>query len=431
MNREILRLAIPNIISNISIPLLSTVDTALMGHLSAAHLGAVGLGTMLFNFIYWNFGFLRMGTTGLCAQAFGERNDEKIKYILFRSCIVAIGIAGMLILFQRPILELGKDILNAADITDPLITAYFNIRIWAAPASLALYSLLGWYFGMQNAWIPLVITVAINVINIVLSYIAVRHLGMGIEGVAWGTVIAQYSGMLIALVFLFIKYRIYIRISIDRLFSQNQEWLKFLRVNADLFIRTVGLTFAFGFFYSQSSEEGTLVLAANIILLQFLNWMSYGVDGFAYAAESLIGKYVGAGNRDRLILALKRSFQWGGGLALLFAIFFFFSGNWIISIFTEDQGVHDLAYRQMYWIVILPLIGFVCYIWDGIYIGFTASKEMRNSMILALFIYLFVYYFTMNLWTNAIWIAFVLFMAGRGLIQSVIWFKSPVFRIAK
>ena len=301
MNKEILRLAIPNILSNISVPLISSVDTALTGRLSDLHLGAVGVGAMIFNFVYWNFGFLRMGTTGMTAQAFGAKNDADIIHTLGRAFLVVSIVAALLIVLQVPIAEVSFKLMNISERQYPFIAEYFYIRIWAAPATLALYGFMGWFFGMQNAIYPLILTIVINVVNIICSVFFIKYLGLEVEGVAYGTVIAQYVGLLLAIVLFFFKYRYLLNHLSTAAILKWEELHQFLSINGDIFIRTFCLTFAFGFFYSQSSVGGEELLAVNVILLQFLNWMSYGVDGFAYAAESLVGKYKGAKENENLV----------------------------------------------------------------------------------------------------------------------------------
>ncbi|MEO1711847.1 MAG: MATE family efflux transporter, partial [Bacteroidota bacterium] len=318
MNREILRLAIPNIISNISVPLLSTVDTALMGRLSELHIGAVGVGAMIFNFIYWNFGFLRMGTTGLTAQAFGEENRANIILTFVRALLVAGTLAAILLLTQYAVDPLARQLMNVGGEQGDLVKEYFLIRIWAAPASLGLFALMGWFFGMQNAVFPLILTVSINVVNIVASYYFVTVLQWEVAGVAWGTVIAQYMGIVLGFILFFIRYRSYWN---DLILPAILAWSalrRFLVLNMDIFLRTLCLTFVFAFFYSQSAKDGALVLAVNTILMQFLNWMSYGVDGFAFAAESLVGKYKGKKDESGTLRAIRLSFIWG----MVFAVFF-------------------------------------------------------------------------------------------------------------
>ncbi len=418
MNKEILRLAIPNIISNISVPLLSTVDTALMGRMSEVHLGAIGLGTMLFNFLYWNFGFLRMSSTGLTAQAYGRKDEEAIIHNLLRALIVA-GILGILMLvFQKQIGALGMQLLNATGEQHQLVAQYFYIRIWAAPATIGLYAIMGWYFGMQNSIFPLILTVFINIVNIVLSFYFVRQMGWEISGVAYGTVIAQYSGFVLAFVLFLLKYRSYLSHRKLATLLAAKPLLHFLNINKDIFIRTLCLTIVFAFFYSRSAMGGAMMLAVNVILLQFLNWMSYGVDGFAYAAESLVGKYKGAENTQAVYKAIRYSFGWGMVLATLFTLSYWIFGEAIMGIFTDQQEVIAAARPYFFWILILPLVGFACYVWDGIYIGLTASKAMRDSMLLALFLFGVTYYFiTPYFPIHGLWFALLVFLGVRGLFQ--------------
>ncbi|WP_235299081.1 MATE family efflux transporter [Portibacter marinus] len=422
MNKEILRLAIPNIISNISIPLLSSVDTALMGHLSALELGAVGIASMIFNFVYWNFGFLRMGTTGMTAQAFGQKNEQEIAALLQRSLLLSFGIAFAIILLMTPIGSAASYLMNVTTEQQSFVDDYFYTRIWAAPATLGLYALLGWYFGMQNAKVPLLITVFINLVNIAASYYFVRIEDYGIKGVAWGTVIAQYLGLFLSIGIIIYQYGRFLKSIPVKILLARKKIKRFLNVNRDIFIRTICLTFAFGFLYSQASLKGELFLAANVILLQFLNWMSYAIDGFAYAAESLVGKYFGANDRQNTKKSIKYIFYWGLSFAFGFTLLFWLGGDAIIRIFSNQDDVINKANEMLVLVIILPLISFACYIWDGIYIGLTASKSMRNAMILATAIYLGIY-FGLDLLTgqSMIWLAFIIFMGARGLIQTALY----------
>lgn len=428
MNREILRLAIPNILSNISVPLLSTVDTALMGRLTELHLGAVGLGAMIFNFIYWNFGFLRMGTTGMAAQAYGAEDAEAIAATLGRALLVALLLAVLILLLQRPLAELSFGLLNVSEAQLPLVREYVYIRIWAAPATLGTYVLFGWLFGMQNAIYPLILTIFSNLINMVLSWWLVHELGMETAGVAYGTLIAQYAGFLLAAALVIYKYRTYLRLIHLKLLLHWEALRQFLSVNSDLFIRTFCLTFAFGFFYSRSALDGAMVLAVNVILLQFLNWMSYGVDGFAYAAESLVGKYAGKKNKAQTRAMIRRSFVWGMGLAAAYALLYGLAGNHLLRIFTDQADVIQAAQPYLFWMALFPLLSTPCYIWDGIFIGLVASKAMRNSMILALAIFLLAYYPLQAAWGNhGLWAVLLLFMVARGGIMQWVFHRQQRF----
>lgn len=426
MNREILRLALPNIISNISVPLLSSVDTALMGRLSELHLGAVGLGAMVFNFLYWNFGFLRMGTTGITAQAYGRNNTGAMANSMGRALLLGWLLAAALLLLQIPLSMLGLWAFQVEGAQTKLVETYFYIRIWEAPATLGLYVLMGWFFGMLNVWYPLLLTIVVNCINIAISYFLVQHLEWGISGVAWGTVIAQYSGLLLGLLLFYFRYGRTMLPEIRLPALIDPEALRhFFQINRDIFLRTLALTFAFGFFYSQSSGQGELILASNIILLQFLNWMSYGVDGFAYAAESIVGKYAGASKPLQVRRAVQHIFLWGMGLALMFSALYGFGGELLLRVFTNQQPVISTAIPYLVWMIWLPIIGTPCYLWDGIFVGLTASQAMRNSMLLALAVFLLSWFLLASAWGNhGLWLALLLFLGARGAFQTVQYFSK-------
>jgi len=424
-NKEILKLAIPNIVSNVSIPLLSTVDTVLMGGLSMRHLGAIGIGTMIFNTLYWNFGFLRMGTTGMTAQAYGAEDRRKISDLLYRGIFISLVIAILILLFKEIFFDACIYLFNMESESVSYVRSYFNIRIWAAPATLGLYVLLGWLFGMQNATLPLIITILINIVNIIASYYAVKVLNLDMKGVAIGTVIAQYVGLLITLFFIIWKYSTWLTKESIKTILKVEELLAFLKINGDIFLRTVCLTFVFSFFYSQSFKLGAIVLAANVILQQFINWMSYGIDGFAYASESLIGKYKGANDENELRKVLKLSFYWGGAVALLFSAVFYFFGHEIMLYFSEDPEALALADELFVFLWIFPIIAFASYIWDGIYVGLLASRSMRNSMGLSLMVFLIVFY-SMTPSANGyhIWFALCIFLIARAVFQTILYIRS-------
>lgn len=425
VNKEILRLAIPNIISNISIPLLSTVDTMLMGRLSELHIGAVGVGAMIFNLIYWNFGFLRMGTTGITAQAFGKKDHSDIMQTLSRAMLVAMILAFVIMLLQVPFAHLTFSLMNISEAQYPLVEDYFFIRIWAAPATLGLFAMMGWFFGMQNAIYPLIVTIFINVINIILSYVFVKIYHWDVAGVAWGTVIAQYAGILLCFFLFMGKYKNYLSHFNQKAMLEVKALTQYLTINRDIFIRTFCLTFAFGFFYSQSSDAGEMVLAANVILLQFLNWMSYGVDGFAYASESLVGKYEGAKDQLNLRKAIRLSFVWGMVLAAGFSLTYLIFGENLLHIFTDQEDVIQASTPFLFWMMLFPILSTPCYIWDGVYIGLTASKAMRDTMLLSLTVYILFYFLLKNEFGNhGLWAALLIFMVARGLIQWIYFEKK-------
>ncbi len=390
-----------------------------MGSLSINHLGAIGLAAMIFNFFFWNFGFLRMGTTGMVAQAYGADDKSEQQQLLSKGIIVALGLALLILLLQKPIGHISLYLLGVGSEHAGLVWDYYNIRVWSAPATLVTYCLFGWFFGMQNSVIPLVATIVTNVSNIIISYYFVVILQWDIKGVAFGTVLAEYLGVLILLAFLYKRYDFKI-FTLPELFG----WSNFFSVNRDLFFRTIALTSAFAFFYRQSSLSGELILAVNVVLLQFLSWMSYAIDGFAYASESLVGRFVGQRNRPSLLKSIKLSFLWAGALALGFSMIFGIHHTSIASIFSDNPQVVEAISRYRIWLTILPLVAFTCYIWDGIFIGFTASKFMRNSMIWSLILYICAYFILQHYSENAIWISFALFLGVRGLILSYIWLAN-------
>ena len=418
MNKEILKLAIPNIISNVSVPLLSSVDTALMGRMSALHIGAVGLGAMIFNFIYWNFGFLRMGTTGITAQAFGQKNELDIIQTLGRATFIALVIAGILLLFHPLILNGSIILLGIEQDQHQFVSDYFNIRIWAAPATLGTYVLIGWFFGMQNAIYPLIITVSVNLINIILSFLFVYYWDLEIRGVALGTTVAQYVGLFLGLSLFLYRYSSFWTQLRASTLLQWAKLYSFLKINSDIFIRTLLLTFAFTYFYNLSSSSGVMILAVNVILLQFVNWMSYGIDGFAFATESLVGKYAGARNRIMSDRAIKTSFIWGMGTALMFSLVYGILGITLLGVFTDRIEVIEAAKPYLIWMILFPVLSTPCYLWDGIFIGLTASKAMRNCMLIAFPIFIVATHVFQPLYQNhGLWLALLTFMVARGGIQ--------------
>ncbi len=427
LNREIIALAIPNIISNISVPLISSVDTALMGSVSALHLGAIGLGSMLFNFLYWNFSFLRMGTTGMTAQAYGANDTRASIHHLGRALLLAILFGSLMIIAQFPLQQLGFYLLQIPAAQQEMVGQYFTIRILAAPLTLSLMTFMGWYFGQQNAIYPLLITIAVNIANIVFSSVLVMHYQLGIAGVAYGTVLAQAVGVLVAVVLFMIRYRKLITFFDVQYFWNATAFGGFLRVNSDIFLRTLCLTIVFGFFYSQSAAISPEILAVNTILLQFLNWMSFGVDGFAYAAESLVGKYHGRQEPKELRRVIRLSLYWGMALAISYTVVYALFGNFLLGLFSDDVAILQAAQPYLWWMIVLPIIGTPCYIWDGIYVGLTASKSMRNTMFIALIVYFMTYYigiyYDNNRAASLLWAALLLFLAARGVLQ-YIWYQK-------
>ncbi len=423
MNREILRLALPNIVSNISVPLLSSVDTILMGHLSPAHLAALGVAAMIFTFLYGNFNFLRMGTTGLSAQAYGRKDARGLTFTLLRALVLAFLLGMLLIVLQEPLIESGIYLMNVTSSYEQMVRDYFAIRIYTAPAIFMIYALMGWYFGLQNAYYPLWITIFINLLNLGLSIYFVKVLGMGVTGAAYGTLVAQYGGLLLALLLLYRYREKFTDIVWQELFDKK-AFFAFLHINKNIFIRTVALTFVLAFFYAQAAKAGASTLSVMILLLQFMIWMSFAIDGFANAAESLAGKYYGAKKWRLFYQSVRYSFYWGGGFAVLFAVAYYFGGEKILELYTDQPALIAQAMVFMPWVVLMPLLSFGAFIWDGIFVGMTASKSMRDAVVLSTLLFLALFYATRGIdFVWSLWLSFLMFFLFRTLLQSWMFWR--------
>lgn len=432
MNRDILRLAIPNIISNITIPLLGLIDLALMGHLkSEVYIGAIALGGVIFNFIYWGFGFLRMSTSGFAAQAFGEQNSRETITVLARALAVAV-FAGLIILtLQLPIAWAGFSLIGGSEEVKLLAREYFLIRVWAAPAALSQFVFSGWFLGMQNARYPMIVAISANVANILLSVLFVFGLNMKSDGVALGTALSQYIGLALA-VFLFLKkYRgLLSLVQKSRIFNVK-KLTEFFRVNSDIFIRSFCIILVFTFFTSESANTNDTILAVNSLLIQLLLFFSFFIDGFAYAGEALVGKFFGARQSAQMTKAVKLLFLWGTGLAVGFTLVYLTGINTILRLLTSQQELIQQAQPYIIWVILIPLASFSSFIWDGIYIGATASAAMRNTLLGATFLVFAPVYFLLNpYWENhTLWLAMVLFMLARGGIQTFLYKRAVIGRM--
>lgn len=427
MNKKILQLAIPNIISNITIPLVGMVDLAVLGHLeSELYIGAIAVGGLIFNILYWGFGFLRMGTSGFTAQALGQRNLPELMNILGRGMLVAASGAFLLIVLQKPIAWLAFYFLKGSPEVELLAMEYFHIRIFAAPATIGLYALTGWFIGMQNTRFPMYIAILVNVLNLGFNLFFIYGLGMKSDGVAWGTLLAQYAGIVLG-GFLFLRFY-------KKLIKQGNrktlmEWTalkKFFVVNRDIFIRTLCLIFVFTFFTSQSAASDNTILAVNTLLLQFFMLFSFVADGFAFAGEALVGRFIGSNNLVSLKKTIRLLFRWGFYISIPFTLIYFFLGEQILQLLTDNQNIVNASRPFIGWILLIPMAGFPSFIWDGIYIGATASKGMRNSMIIATFL-VFVptfFLFRASIGNHALWLALILFLLARWIGQLLMARKS-------
>jgi MATE family, multidrug efflux pump len=431
MHARVWRIAGPMMLSNVSVPLLGAVDTAVVGRLpDPANIGGVAVAAVIFNFIYWGCGFLRMGTGGLVAQAFGAGDKEAIRDWFGRALVLAAVIAAALLALQWPVRELGFGLMTASPEVGRLGRIYFNIRIWSAPATLVNYVVLGWLLATQRAKTAFVLQILMNGINIALSILFVIGLGWGVPGVATAAVIAEYGAAAVGLALVMAALR---RLGghwqRERLF-ERAKLVAMLRVNRDIFIRTICLIAAFAYFTAAGGRQGDSILAANAILLNLQSIMAYGIDGFSYAAEVLVGAAVGARDRRTLSEAVRCSTLWAAALAVLICAAYFAFGMAIIDLFTTIEGVRHEAYRYLPWIAVSPLLSIWSFQLDGIFIGATRTAELRNGMVVALAIYLLgATAFVPWLGNHGLWLAFLIWMAARTL-PLALWYPRIVRSVA-
>ncbi len=423
MNREILRLAIPNIISNVTVPLMGIASTAIAGHWgvdSAATIGALAIGASIFNFIYWNCSFVRMGTSGLTAQAYGARDYAECTTMLARALLVAAVIGLLILALQWPLGELALRIMKG----DQMTRDYFYARIWAVPAGILLFGFNGWFTGMQNAVIPMATAIIVNLIHIGCSFLFAFGLDLGIVGIAYASVLAQYTGVVLSIVLLWIRYRHLLTTLEWRRVVELEPLKNFFCINRDIMIRTLCNVCVYTFFTAASARMGDAnILAVNTLLMQLFTLFSYMTDGFAYAAEALTGRFIGARDPKHLRLCINRSLLWSLAIALLFVTLYLFGWRELLALFVdESQGTaHELlalAERYVVWVVLIPLFCALPFALDGIMIGATESRVMRNSMVLATAAFFALYYAGVPLiGNNALWAAFTLYMLCRGGFQ--------------
>ena len=426
IDKQILQIAVPSIVSNITVPLLGMIDVAIVGHMGdAVYIGAVAVGSLTFSLRYWLFAFLRLGTSGMTAQALGRRDLAEVTRILARSTGIALGIAALLIGLQVPLRWLMFWLIGpTADVT-PFAEAYFRIAIWGAPASLGLFGLMGWFIGMQNTRIPMFISIMQNVVNIVALLTLVYGLGMKIEGVAAGTVIAQYAGLLVA-VGLLVRYygKIFRGHGSVRVWQRKRT--AGYQVNRDIFLRTICLVALNLYFTSASARQGAVILSVNTVLLQLYMFFSYFMDGFAYAGEALGGRYYGARNGVAFRETLRRLFVWMLIVTSVYTLLYVMGGMRIVGLLTDEPQVVEAARSYVGWAWVIPVAGCVAFIWDGVFIGVTATRGMLLSSFMAAALFFGVYGMTMGVMGNhGLWLAQVLSLAVRGVVQTV-WYRLKI-----
>jgi len=417
MNRDVWHMAGPIILSNVSVPLLGAVDTAVVGHLPGAHyIGGVAIGALIFSFVYWGFGFLRMGTGGLTAQAFGAGNSDEVRSVLARAALLA-GLLGLAVTtLQWPLGEFAFALLDASDDVEHLARSYYEIRIWGAPAALLNYAMVGWFIGIRDAKSALVMQVTMNGVNIILDLWFVIGLDLGVVGVAWATLISEVGAITIG--------GYLVRRNLKRI---GGNWRRqaildggrlthLLAVNRDIFIRTLGLQLSFATFTALGARMGDAVLAANAVLMIFQSIMAYALDGFAHAAEALAGGYFGAKDRAKFRQAVRVSSLWALAFALAFTVVYAVFGGLVIDTITNIPDIRILARDYLLWTVVSPLISVWSFQLDGIFIGATRTADMRNAMLQAVIVYVGALFILVPAFGNhGLWASLMILMVARAI----------------
>ncbi len=422
MNREILRIALPNIISNVTVPLMGIVSTAIAGRCgsdSAFTIGQLAIGVSIFNMIYWNCSFIRMGTSGLTAQAYGANDFAETTRMLIRALSVALVLGVVILIFRRPISYWAVELMGGGD----LALEYVLARAWAVPAGIILFGIHGWFTGMQNGTYSMTTAICVNVIHVVMSLYLALRCGMGVVGIAYASVIAQWAGVVVALILLYIKYRKkLVYVDLTSLFCRSALG-KFFSVNRDIIIRTFCIVCVYTFFTRASAQQGNdTILAVNVLLLQLFTLYSYMTDGFAYAAEALTGRFIGACDGVALKRAIVRCVAWSLTVSCIFVGVYLVFWQDLLAVFVGSEGdteaILRLAGEYIGWIIVIPIAGAFPFLMDGVMVGASFTRTMRNSMIVSAVIYFATYFLlTPLIGNNALWLAFLLFMFLRGMVQ--------------
>lgn len=420
IHRAILALSIPCIITNITTPLLGLVDVAIVGHMGGAvYLAAIALGSAMFNMLYWLFAFLRMGSSGMTAQAYGANDSRAYSLILYRAIIVAISAGLLMIFLQSPISSAVLYFMDAGGETESIALTYFHICIWGAPAVLGTYALSGWFLGMQNSRATMWISISINLLNILISLLLVYVFDLGINGIAIGTMSAQWGGFILGIIIC--RYNYSLNKSTIKEIIRFSELKRFFSINTDIFLRTLCLVTVTMWFTRCGAIQGDTMLAVNTLLMQLFMLFSYMMDGFAFAGEALTGKFIGSKEPIMLKRSIKALFLWSIILTALFTLIYTFSGNVILELLSNDNNIIALSQEYYWWATAIPIAGFAAFTWDGIYIGATATKAMLLSMFSATIIFFGLYFTLFPFYANhALWIAFLSYLLVRGIVLTLL-----------
>ena len=428
IHREILALSIPAIIANITTPLLGIIDVAIVGNMgSAVYIAAIAIGGTIFNMLYWPFAFLRMGTSGITAQAYGAENNHQCTLVLYRSLAVAMIVGIVFILLQYFVSKCAFYFIGISNDTLLFSEKYFSVCIWGAPAMLGSFALSGWFIGMQNSRATMWISIFVNVLNITISLILVYLFDLGITGVAIGTLSAQWGGFILGLLIINHRYKL-ASVSFRDILCKD-ELKRFFSINIDIFLRTLCLVAVTMWFTRAGAQQSNIILAVNTLLMQLFMLFSYFMDGFAFAAEALAGKSIGANNDSQLRKYINALFQWGVGMALLFTIIYLLGGRSFLTLLSSDPMVIDASATYFYWAIAIPLSGFIAFTWDGIFIGATRTRSMLASMAIATLVFFTIYFIFMPLCGNhALWMAFICYLITRGITLTIIYNKKPLLQ---
>jgi MATE family multidrug resistance protein len=422
MNKTVLKLAIPSIFANITVPLVGMADTAIAGRLGdATVLGGIAIASMLFDLLYWNMGFLRVGTGGMVAQAYG-RGDYKDAMSTFALGITtALAFAFLFIVCQWVYVEAAFHFIECSPGIEALAREYFFIRIWAAPATLSLNVFKGFFIGMQNAVSPMAVDITVNVTNIAASIFFAFYAGLGFSGIAWGTLVAQYVGLVLAVSLMVFQYRRHFHLMDIRNDIRPGKIRKFFMLNADLFVRSLCFLFIYAGLTSLAAKYGDVDLAVSSIMMKLMLLYSYFVDGFAYAGEALSGRYIGARDRESLTRAVKVIFMWCCGIGIVSTLGYWAGGEWLVGLMATDATVIAESARFLPWRLVMPFVSSVAFTWDGIFIGATATKALRNSMLWAV-VGFFASYFLLRgtIGVQSLWVGYMMHLVVRTVYLSAV-----------
>lgn len=422
---NILALAWPAVATNVTTPLLSLVDVAVVGHIgNSVYIGAIAVGAVMFNMLYWLMGFLRMGTSGMTAQAFGASDTPECMRVLVRAMLIAV-VTGLLMIALST--SLGRIIINFIDADGPArmpAQQYFQVAILGAPGVLITYALSGWFLGMQTSRPILWMALTANSLNIILNITFVYGCGWDVRGVGAATAISQWVSAGVGALLLRRRLRTIAVAGWRQGIMQWRALRRFFSVNTDIFLRTLCLVAVTVWFTHAGAAMGVDVLAANAIIMQLFMLFSYFMDGFAFAGEALAGKFCGAGDGLQLRRLVRALMRLGLGLSAVVTVIYFFGGEWIMSLLTDDSHVLDVAHDYHLWAVAVPFAGFMSFLWDGIYVGLTRTRAMFVSMAVAMCVFYAVWFsLSSALGNHALWLAFILYLLSRGLLQAVLFHK--------